>query len=128
MPLARSTQRPASASSVRKKTDEQLFEFLNSGPSSLGTAEKRAPQFTSTPVKQKPPQSFKQSDEVKAITQTAEESISIDKGLFFDLENCTMLQSLQFISSDLTCSLFYSLDFSDRCDGEQKFLLFCFEI
>ena len=80
MPVTKSIQKPVSSS--RKKTDEQLFEFLNSGPSSLGTAEKRVPQFTSTPVKQKSSQIAQQPDDHTGVAQTSEKSISADKGEF----------------------------------------------
>ena len=89
--LAKSTQRPTSVSNVKKKkTDEQLFEFLNSGPSTVAVVDKRAPQFTSTPVKQKPPQTMKQSDDTKeVIPQAAEKPPSNDEGELLRL-NCEL--------------------------------------
>jgi len=77
VPVTKSIQRPVSTS--RKKTDEQLFEFLNSGPSSLATAEKRAPQFTSTPVKQKSSQNAQQPDDQTGVVFKSEKTMSTDK-------------------------------------------------
>ena len=78
VPVTKSIQRPVSTS--RKKTDEQLFEFLNSGPSSLATAEKRAPQFTSTPVKQKSSQNAQQPDDQTGVVFKSEKTMPTDKG------------------------------------------------
>ena len=80
-PPSKGAQRPPSSALIaRKKTDEQLFEFLNSGSSSSVPAENRVPQFTSTPVKQKPIQAARLADEVNADTPKLEKTGSDEIG------------------------------------------------
>ena len=72
--------KPPSSKAVKKKTDEQLFEFLNSGPNSIGSIDQKAPNFTSTPVKHKPTESVKTTSPPKPIVTTLEKSEAIEIG------------------------------------------------
>ncbi|XP_065067358.1 golgin subfamily A member 5-like [Rhopilema esculentum] len=64
----KSVARSSSASNVKKKTDEQLFEFLNSGQGLASGSDKKMPPLTSTPIKPKLQYSQKQPMEQEKPT------------------------------------------------------------
>eukprot|EP00112_Aurelia_sp_Birch-Aquarium-sp1_P007069 Seg1772.1 transcript_id=Seg1772.1/GoldUCD/mRNA.D3Y31 product="Golgin subfamily A member 5" protein_id=Seg1772.1/GoldUCD/D3Y31 len=74
-PSTRGLPRSASASNVKKKTDEQLFEFLNSGPDG---ADKKTLPLTSTPIKTKTQQT-KPDVVPKNLPSKVERKVSIEK-------------------------------------------------
>lgn len=81
-PSVKTIQRPSSSTSVRKKADEELFEFLNSGPAAVGSNDKKPPKFTSTPVKQRQSQTAKSVVPSKPIISSAEMPLSVEAGVF----------------------------------------------